>query len=128
MQYCSTTQHPVSSHVEAHISHTHIALLHVLDVTILDLQYDLLWIELYTHCLVSSTFHSYFSIHHHENIVSCPLSSCFDNRHFRKVIKIARNTKRHIRDITIFSHLMIYIIHQTQYQPSTVLGRICLMR
>ena len=57
MQYCSTTQHPVSSHVEAHIAHTHIALLHVLGVTILDLHYDLLWIELYSrHCVVSSTF------------------------------------------------------------------------
>ena len=103
-----------TSHVEAHI-----ALLHVLGVTIIDLHYDLLWIELYTHCLVSSTFHNNFSFHHHENIVSCPLSSCFDNRHFCKVIKTARNTKRHIRDITIISHLKIYIIHQTQYQPST---------
>ena len=86
MQYCSTTQQPVSSHEEAHISHTHLVLLHVLGVTIIDLHYDLLWIELYTHCLVSSTFHNNFSFHHHENDGLCPLSSCFDKIHFCKVI------------------------------------------
>ena len=110
---------PILISLEAHISHSHIALMHVLGVPILDLHYDLLWIELYTYCLVSSTFQNNFSFHHHENSGLCPLTSCFDERHFCKKIETAINTKRHIRDITIISHLMIYIIHQTQYQPST---------
>ena len=107
MQYCSTQfKHPVSFRVvEQHdIEYRHPPFAWF-EVMILHLYSDLPWIELnlvlyYLACFII-TLHFF---HYEDTTLDCfPLSSCFDKRH---LIRAARNTKRHSRDIIILVILL----------------------